>query len=203
MCPSGTYSGSGASECVDCPFGSYRLDTSPLGCQSCDAGSYAPDPRYNFCIPCSTECVGGLKETECPTDSSKLVCSPCPAVRANAHLDGGRDCTTTCDTGYFERDGECIACAVHDQASCGAGSYHVACSAYLDAACVPCANASMPINYAVWSYSPEQEGGPSTRCEWECEAGYVPTHPPLPEGVEPKWECTLAGAWSVWDLFTI
>jgi hypothetical protein len=100
MCESGTYSGSGASECVDCPFGSYRLDTSILACQSCNAGYYSPDARYNFCIPCSNECAGGMVETPCPTDSSKLVCSPCPAVRPNAHLDGGQDCTSTCDAGY-------------------------------------------------------------------------------------------------------
>ena len=203
MCPSGTYSGIGASGCVDCPFGTYRLDTSLLGCQSCSEGFYTPDARFNFCIPCSAECVGGLKETPCPTDSSKLVCSPCPAARANAHLDGGRDCATSCDEGYFERDGECVACAVYDQASCGAGAYHVPCSAYNDAACVPCANTSMPLNYAVWGYSSPQEGGPSTRCDWECEPGYEPTHPPLPEGVEATWECALAGAWRVWDLFTI
>jgi hypothetical protein len=203
-CESGTFSGSGASGCEQCPFGTFRLSNSPLGCQNCPAGRYATDTRYDSCTNCVETCSGGLKETACPTDPMLVICSECQAasVRANAYLNGGRNCATTCQNGYFERDEECVPCMVYNEGTCGNGSLHVPCGSYADAACMPCENASMPLNYAVWGYSPEVIGGPNARCEWTCEAGYEARRMPV-EGVQAVWECVLAGAWSVWDLFTI
>jgi hypothetical protein len=203
-CEQGTFSGSGVSVCSQCPFSTYRIAYSPLGCQDCPAGMYATDTQSYSCIDCSETCSNGMKETICPTDATRLICSECTlAVRANSNLNGGRDCATSCYPGYFELDGECVLCTVYDGLSCDKGSLNVQCSSYADAACIPCVNSSMPLNYAVWKYSPLLFGGSNAFCEWECEAGYIPTQTPLPEGVPPAWECALAGAWSVWDLFTI
>ena len=204
LCEQGTFSGSGASECTLCPFGTYRLPDSTEGCQSCPTGSYAPDATYESCIVCSERCEYGMKEVVCPTDANLLTCSDCPEeVPPNAYRNGGRDCATSCNAGYYERDGACVECSVFDAQSCARGNLHVPCSAYMDAACVACVNASMPLNYAVWKYSPLAEGGPNARCDWECETGYVPLGTSLPEGVQSAWQCLLAGAWSVWDIFTI
>ena len=203
-CAQGTFSGSGASVCSQCPFGTYRVANSPLGCQSCPTGMYASDPTYTSCVACSEACDNGAKESQCPTDPNRLICSECSASpRSNSHFNGGRDCATSCDLGYYERDTECVACTVYDQSSCTNGSRHVPCGVYTDAACVPCVNSSMPLNYAVWKYSPLLPAGPNAVCEWTCEPGYVATQTPLPEGVPSAWECVLAGAWNVWDLFTI
>ena len=203
-CAPGTFSGSGASVCAQCPFGTYRVANSPFGCQSCLIGMYASDPTYDSCVTCSETCENGAKESPCPTDPDRFICSECAeTIRANSHLNGARDCATSCNTGYFERDNECVRCADFDQFSCTNGSLHVRCGLYSDAACVPCVNDSMPLNYAVWKYSPLLAGGPNAVCEWTCEPGYVPTQTPLPGGVPSAWECVLAGAFNAWDLFTI
>ena len=95
-----------------------------------------------------------------------------------------------------------MQCTAYNRQTCGNGSLHVPCSAYKDAVCVPCINASMPLNYAVWSYASATAGGPNAICNWECEAGYEARQLPV-DGVQSVWECVLAEAWSVWDLFTI
>jgi hypothetical protein len=199
-CAAGTFSGSGASVCVQCPYGTHRVHASPLGCQPCPMGSYAPDARSSACVACADACPNGLREAPCPTDPGRLLCSPCPQPRANAALNGGRDCASSCLSGFFDRDGECAACTAFDRASCGNGSLHMPCGPYTDARCAPCVNATMPLNYAVWRYEPKSEpkagsDGPNTACAWECEAGYVARER---QGL---WECALAGAW--WDWFTL
>jgi len=204
LCEGGKFSGSGASGCAQCPFGTYRVGTSPLGCQSCPVGMYAADARYDACTSCSDACNDGMKESPCPTDPSRFICSACQQadVRENAYLNGNRDCATSCQDGFFERDGECRQCQTFNKQSCGSGSLHVLCSAYLDAACVPCVNVSMPLNYAVWRYAPRVPAGPNAFCEWECEVGYTARQLPV-DASRSTWECVLAEAWSVWDLFTI
>ena len=202
-CWGGTFSGSGASECSQCPFGTYRLSSSFLGCQECPAGKYAQDSRQDQCTDCVEAC-NGLKEIKCPTDPLLLICSQCSEsdVRPNAYLNGGRDCATSCQNGFFERDGECTECQVFTEQSCSNGTLHVPCTAYSDAACVPCVNSSMPLNYAVWKYAPNVLNGPNAACEWECEPGYEPRRMEV-DSMLAVWECVLAEAWGWWDLFTL
>ena len=200
-CPAGTWAQQGSTSCSQCPFGKYR-EFSGAGCQSCSAGSYAPNPTLALCVDCVPSC-GGRRETQCDTDSELHMCSNCPAPRANAAFNGKRDCATSCNPGYYEADGECVRCNRYYKANCPAGNRFVKCGSYSDAGCVACVNASMPLNFAVWSYQSDMPDGPSLACEWVCEAGYSPKRPSLPGGVEAEWECVKAGEWSVWDLFTL
>ena len=201
QCPDGTQSRAGMSECRACPLGQFRQSLD-VGCQSCPSGLYAPDPAAPLCVDCSAGC-GGMRETQCPTHASLHMCSACPEPRAGSAFNGQRDCATSCNPGLYELDSECVPCTGHYKTTCPAGNLFVPCSSYANAACVRCTNASMPLNFAVWSYNPSIPDGPSTSCEWECEVGYSPKHPPLPDGIVAAWECVRAGEWSVWDLFTL
>lgn len=204
QCPDGMISQAGAAQCETCPLGQFRLAPVPA-CQSCPAGAYAPDPAASTCVECSADCGGG-REARCPTNSDLFMCSDCPEPRTNSAFNGGRDCATSCNTGFYELDGECVLCTEYYKTTCPEGSRLVECSSYADAGCIGCVNTSMPLNFAVWSYVPAlggRQNGPSSACGWECEMGYAPARPQLPEGVEAAWECVKAGEWSVWDLFTL
>jgi hypothetical protein len=201
QCPEGMWSPAGASECMQCPLGQFRQHLDTL-CQSCPMGTYAPNPSVSQCVECSAEC-SGRRETKCPTDDNLLMCSDCPAPRENSAFNGKRDCATSCNTGFYELDGKCVECAPYSKATCPEGNRLIDCTPYADAGCIGCVNTSMPLNFAVWSYVSNAPGGPSLSCAWECEAGFLPRHTPLPDGVEAAWECVKAGDWSVWDIFTI
>ena len=204
-CLAGTWSDTGATSCVPCPAGQYRL-MSDTACQSCSHGSYAPYPTIPLCVDCVADC-GGMKEIPCPTNDGLYMCSDCPPARPNSASNGRRDCATSCNTGFYELDGECVRCSQYYKATCPEGNRFVECGSYTDASCVGCVNASMPLNFATWSYHAAVPGGPSMVCEWVCKEGYSPKHPPLPGGAggmgEAAWECVRAGEWSVWDLFTL
>ena len=199
QCPAGTWSLAGATLstlCMQCAPGYFRL-MSDAACRSCNAGSYAPYPAVSLCVDCVASC-GGRMEAQCPTDASLFMCSECPERRADSSFNGQRDCATSCNNGFYELDGACTRCSEYSRASCPAGNQYVECSAYADAGCVGCVNASMPLSFALWSYRTDVPDGPSMVCEWECEDGYSAQ---LPVGV--GWECVKAGEWSVWDLFTL
>ena len=205
QCPDGMISQAGGVKCETCPPGQFRL--APVSaCQSCPAGAYAPDPAASLCVECSADCGGG-GEAPCPTNSDLFMCTDCPAPRANSAFNGGRDCATSCNAGFYELDGECVVCTEYYKTTCPEGSRLVKCSSYADAGCIGCVNASMPLNFAVWAYEPMSSvaalDGPSSACGWECEVGYSPVRTKLPEGVEAAWECVKAGEWSMWDLFTL
>lgn len=201
QCPAGSWSPAGASECVQCPLGQFR-QASDAACQSCPAGGYAPSPAEPICVDCSADC-GGMRETRCPTDETRFMCSECPAPRENSAFNWQRDCATSCSDGFYELDGACVGCTGYYKATCPEGNRFISCTPYADAGCVGCVNSSMPLNFAVWSYVSAAPDGPSSVCEWECEVGYSPARAPLPVGVESAWECVKAGEWSVWNLFTI
>ena len=200
-CSAGMWALKGASECTQCPLGQFRQAGEAV-CQSCQVGAYAPNPTESQCVDCSSECHG-KKETRCPTDENLLMCSECPTPRLNSAFNGQRDCATSCNSGFYELDGECVGCTRYYKATCPKGNRFVDCTSYADAGCVACVNASMPLSFAVWSYVSDSSDGPSMLCEWECEAGYSPQHTPLPIGITASWECIKADEWSVWDLFTV
>jgi hypothetical protein len=203
QCPTGTWSTPAASACVPCPMGEFRQQ-SDTACQSCPMGFYATDPSSPLCVECSSGC-NGRKESQCPTNKNLFMCSDCQAPRANSEFNGQRDCATSCNPGFYELDGECVLCTEYSRITCPAGNSFVECSSYADAGCLACVNTSMPLNFAVWSYvSATHDGlGPSSVCEWECEAGYSPQRPTLPNGIQAAWGCAREGDWSVWDLFTL
>jgi hypothetical protein len=185
-CEAGKAAPAGASQCVPCALGQYRVGAG--ACVACDAGSYAPDASKAVCVRCVADC-GGRRESACPTDAGLVMCSDCGPARANSRLNGGLDCATDCLDGFYELDGECVPCSV---VACGAGARRVACSRYADAACVACVNSSMPANFAVWAAD----------CSWRCADGYSLAPPALP-GVSSAWQCLEANKWTVWDLFTV
>lgn len=197
-CPAGTVSQAGATACTPCPFGEFKGDDA---CQNCPTGSYAPDPASPDCVPCVPGC-DGLKERACPTDASLMVCSECDPARSNSFRQGA-NCATACLDGFYELDYLCTPCTAFDASTCPAGNKFVPCASYADAGCVPCADPTMPLNYAEWAYTPAYPGGPNAQCVWRCVEGYSAQRPPLPEGVAPRWECVGVGTWSVWDLFTV
>jgi hypothetical protein len=201
QCPEGMWSLAGASTCTQCPLGQFRQQADTV-CTSCPVGAYAPNPAVPQCVDCSTDC-SGRKETKCPTNSILYMCSDCPEPRVNSAFNGQRDCTTVCNAGFYELDGECVLCTEYYKVTCPEGNRFVECTPYADAGCVGCVNASMPLNFALWSYVSNAPNGPSSVCEWECEVGYSPQHARLPDGVEAAWECVNMAEWNVWDLFTL
>lgn len=200
-CPEGMWSPAGASTCTQCPLGQFRQQGDAL-CSSCPVGSYAPNPAVSRCVDCSVDC-SGRKETKCPTNNNLYMCSDCQAPRMNSAFNGQRDCTTVCNTGFYELDGECVLCTEYYKATCPEGNRFVECTPYADAGCVGCVNSSMPLNFALWTYLSNAPNGPNSGCEWECEVGYSPQHARLPSGVEATWECVKVAEWNVWDLFTV
>lgn len=200
-CSAGTWASVGASECTQCLLGQFRQESDSV-CQTCQMGTYAPNPRESNCMDCSSDCHG-MKETQCPTDMSLLVCSECPNPRLNSVFNGQRNCATSCNAGFYELDGECVVCTKYSKATCSEGNRFVDCTPYADAGCIACVNASMPHSFAVWSYVSDSSNGPNLLCEWECEFGFSPKHTPLPVGITASWECIKEGEWNVWDLFTI
>jgi hypothetical protein len=185
-CEEGKAAPAGASQCAPCALGQFRVGAG--ACVACDAGSYAPDAAQAVCVRCVADC-GGRRESACPTDAGLVMCSDCGPVRSNARFNGGLNCATDCLQGFYELDGECVACSA---VACGAGARRVACGVYADAACVPCVNGSMPANFAVWGED----------CSWRCADGYTLAPPALP-GVSSAWQCVKANVWTVWDLFTL
>jgi Tyrosine-protein kinase ephrin type A/B receptor-like len=200
-CDPGFVSNALSTQCIPCPLGTYRSSDFD-SCQDCPKGQYSQDPTTAACVDCVSEC-GGLLETPCPTDNSLVLCSQCPTPRDHSYPNGKRNCTTECLDGYYELEGMCTSCSQFDRISCPAGWIHVQCGKFYDASCVPCANSTMPLNWAVWTYSPLVQDGPNAMCTWGCAEGYTPQPILLPEGLGPVWECVQVGAWSVWDLFTL
>lgn len=199
-CEPGTWAEPGSAGCLPCPPGTY-LDGTVQQCAQCPAGQHALDPASgSSCVDCEAAC-GGRKQTPCPTDARRFVCVDCPPPRANATPNGLDDCATACLEGFFEADGECAACSVFDGRSCPAASILVPCGAYSDAACVPCANASMPLYYAQWVGAGQD--GPSTSCAWECLQGYSARSSAWVGDGTDIWACAKEGTWSLFDLFTV
>ena len=198
-CALGSWADTGAAQCSPCPSGTYRDVTVPK-CTQCPAGQYATNPATReSCTHCQTAC-GGRKQTPCPTDPSLFVCVDCPPARANSAPNGLDDCATSCVTGYYEMDGECVACTQFSEISCPSGNALVPCGLYSDAACVPCVNASKPLYYVQWTGN---WGAPSTTCEWECIAGYTAQALTRTTGDTGIWTCTKDNAWSIFDMFTV
>ena len=200
-CNAGQFAAPGSIECTPCGLGKFRPLDEPE-CLDCPSGQYSPDPTQDACTDCSVTCDGML-ETICPTDSTKLICSECPEPRPNSNFNGKRNCTTDCNSGFYELDGICTECTEFNLTTCPAGWILIPCAAYYDASCIPCVNSTKPLNFAEWTYSPDVNSGPNTLCTWDCIQGYTPQPIHLPAGLGPIWECALVGTWSVWDLFTL
>lgn len=199
-CYPGTWSAPGAAGCFPCPAGTFR-DNTVQQCTQCPAGQYATDPTTSgSCTDCSAQC-GGRKQTPCPTDAKLFVCVDCPPVRANAVPNGLDNCATKCVDGFFESDDECTPCTQFDDITCPAGNNLIPCGVYSDAACVPCANASMPLYYA--RYVTGERGLPSASCAWECIEGYTARSSAWVGDGTDIWMCAKERAWTVFDIFTV
>lgn len=199
-CGPGTWAAPGAAECALCPAGTFR-DATVQQCTQCPTGQHATDPTTReSCTDCSAEC-GGRKQTPCPTDAGLFVCVDCPPVRANAVPNGLDNCATGCVEGFFESDDECIPCTLFDDITCPAGNSLIPCGVYNDAACAPCANASMPLYYA--QYVTGDIGSPSVSCAWECIQGYTAKSSAWVGDGTDIWICAKEKAWSMFDLFTV
>jgi hypothetical protein len=191
-CAPGTFSSAGSTQCTACSQGWYREASMPA-CSTCPTqGHYATDPTSgSSCIPCMSTC-NGRKESLCPNSglAPLYVCSDCPPPRAHSTFNGGRDCATSCDAGYFEQEGECRKCSIYNETNCPVqnGLKIVQCTSYADSDCKECFNVTKPLYYSQWGQD----------CSWSCVAGYKASKA-LPDGTI---ECVKEGAWSLWDLFT-
>eukprot|EP00494_Astrolonche_serrata_P011731 UN11827 len=71
VCPIGTYSGVGASECSPCAVGTFNKNEGVDSCLECPAGKFASEVGQTDC----DDCDGGFYTDE---TSDKSVCSRCP-----------------------------------------------------------------------------------------------------------------------------
>jgi hypothetical protein len=134
ICPVGTYSDAGGSECTTCNEGSYRTAfglTSSEECKLCDIGKYftgsgatIPGPviANRFCSDCpkdatcdrvSATCVPGTFNSM-PNFTNEAFCQNCPAGSYSSAL-GARSCTRCSNGAYTISDRStsetaCIVC---------------------------------------------------------------------------------------------
>lgn len=168
-CPLGTIANDNHTQCVACPYGSYRSDVSQSVCQNCsNTIDFAPDPTSSVCQSCVSSCAVGEQWKVCPRDSSKFVCDPCPALPVNgfARYVTSRqnyDCFTECVPGSFfdSFTHQCKVCQVH---SCSPGWRLTPCSGIRDGVCeVKCNNITKPLSFSHYEND----------CAWSCDEGYI------------------------------
>lgn len=204
-CAAGQTSTAGQSSCTPCAYGQFRAPG--MGdCADCGRGWYATDPGSGLsCTACTASC-GGRRQTPCPTDASLYVCADCGAPRPHASFNGVDNCATACWDGYYELDGECVACSAFNASSCPAGMALTPCGAYYDAECLQCASDTKPDYHSEWVYDGGGDpAGPSRRCEWRCADGYTARRvtEAVVGGPAALWVCMADAAWSMLDLFTV
>lgn len=130
VCPSGTYSAAGATECTvsettasnlaTCTMGQY-INATTLECQNCTAGNYCPDAYSSFACPAGTysgpsasTCAICPAGSMCPnTDGTGIVVCPTGSFA----LPASTSCTV-CPVGYY-----CPSTTVPLQKECDAGYY--------------------------------------------------------------------------------
>jgi hypothetical protein len=167
QCPAGTEAEPGASACTPCEAGKFK-EADMVGCEACaSATAYAASATSGgSCTECSRGCGAGERWDPCPGRGGEwFACAACsPPLRgAQEYVTGAdnRACWWQCRRGFYESEGDCLACTTAD---CPPGSVFIPCTAYADRDCsTACANATMPSENAVWT----------TGCEWGCAAGFV------------------------------
>ena len=166
-CEAGTYSSAlGATVCVACDYGKFRLVGMPGSCSSCPtAGWYAPSGSSSVCVPCNETCSfgGWVVDRPCPGDPTKAVCKPCPApLPGNATWAAGGGCSYDCHARFFRTTEGCSACTPR---ICPTGRRLTRCSPISDSHCdQECTNASKPEIHSQWTSGPD--------CPWSCNNGY-------------------------------
>jgi hypothetical protein len=144
-CPAGTYStADGASACVPCAAGKFSPAPGPIdsdACALCTPGTYAFSPSATACSACDagmfSNAAGAWNNATCvacdvgtTSAAGSPSCRPC-AVQEPCFL-------TTCPPDQYRSGRNCSACS-----RCANGSAPLlACSAYADAQCDPCAGAA-------------------------------------------------------------
>jgi TNFR/NGFR cysteine-rich region/Tyrosine-protein kinase ephrin type A/B receptor-like len=167
LCDLGYYSPSTATACTLCDAGKYRR-SSDATCQSCGTGMYSQRVEYKVCIKCSTSCPDGYRAEACPgeTNSSYMICSPCPNLPDHARwgmtLDANLPCNYTCDAGYYRgnKTEGCLAC---NTTQCEPGYNKTACTEFADSNCdTECKDETKPRLFSQWT----------SGCSWACSPGY-------------------------------
>jgi hypothetical protein len=170
-CAAGTYtSASGATVCIACEYGKFRLPGQAGGCQACALqGWFAPHPGLGECIPCNLTCAmhGWTLDRECPDERAPpgvfSVCKACPQpLPANAVWTRAGECAYNCSQGHYRGINTCEPCSAR---LCPVGQRLTQCSETADSDCdTECVNASKPAIHSRW------ENG--TDCPWACDDGY-------------------------------
>ncbi len=114
ICPAGTYSLAGASECTPCPAGSYSATDGSSSCTSCDPGQYsAGNATSCSTCPAGYRCPGGTDKIVCPSGSysaaSSTSCTICPA---GYQCPGGTN-KIACPAGQYQGStgqSSCVSC---------------------------------------------------------------------------------------------
>jgi len=167
LCPLGYYSPSTATSCTLCDAGKYRY-SSDATCQSCGAGMYSQRVEFKVCTQCSTKCEDGYMASACPgeTNTSYMICSPCPTLPDHASwgmtLDTNLPCNYTCDAGYYRgnKTEGCLAC---NTTQCEPGYNKTACTEFADSNCdTECKDETKPRLFSQWTLG----------CSWACSPGY-------------------------------
>lgn len=166
-CPAGMESDAGASVCRPCPAGLFREGGSPFGlCAACSIPDhYAVDARTGAsCEACQVGCAEGQRWSTCPVNPTLHACGACGELASSKTWVRGWDntnCMWECREGYYEADGDCVACSRLD---CDFGYVFTPCGKYEPGHCrVGCVNETKPDENALWG-----EG-----CSWECAPGFA------------------------------
>jgi hypothetical protein len=167
LCQLGYYSPSTATACTLCDAGKYRY-SSDATCQSCGAGMYSQRVEFKVCTQCSTKCEDGYMASACPgeTNTSYMICSPCPTLPDHARwgmtLDTNLPCNYTCNAGYYRgnKTEGCLAC---NTTRCEPGYNKTECTEFADSNCdTECKDETKPRLFSQWTLG----------CSWACSPGY-------------------------------
>ena len=145
MCVAGTYSGSRASACRDCPAGTYNTVPASDTCVACAAGRAQSDTASTTCTACP--------EGRAQSATGQTSCAICEPGKANEDGASGATSCTKCAAGTFQpRNGSSVC---HN---CTRGSYS---SSTGSAQCEPChAGEFAPDVGAISCLSCASVGGP-------------------------------------------
>lgn len=169
-CESGYVSNAQRTACIPCPLGTYRVHPVDQACTNCsDGNSFAlsnNDPTS--CKACTTQCNVGEYWNTCPRNTSRFSCTACPALQTHSHFITNRWnhlCLWECDDLFYYNANSKTCTECNKAPTCTPGFQFRSCGKYTDTACdIPCANETMPKEYAQYS---------GIGCQWECVPGFV------------------------------
>ncbi len=108
MCTQGTYSGTGASTCTKCSWGTYNTNIGSSTCRFCSAGTYMANTNPTMC----TACTAGTYSLG--TSANCLICN----AGTYSSLNGASECLM-CSAGTYNSGTQASVCT-----TCSGGTFN-------------------------------------------------------------------------------